>query len=574
MQRDLQASQIGGAIQLSMSPDPYDCDIVVLGSGAAGMVSAIMLARAGRKVVLLEKTRWIGGTTALSGGGVWAPNNAHLEKMGQHDSIDLARQYLHALMPEQADFKRIDAFLEAIPAAIAYLEAHTAVAFQAFRLPDYFPEMPGALAGRTLLTSPYDVRLLAKSARCLRAPLREMTLYGMQIDQIEYSRFLGARRNFADLLHVLKRTIQFGLDRIAVGRAQRLTNGNALAARLLRSLLDSGVQVRTETAADMLICDNGRVMGVRSSSEGTTEHWSAREAVIVATGGFAASSAWLARHMPLPDAHIGISAEGNCGDGLSLLTQIGAEIDTQGHAPAIFAPVSANRDPTGALLSAYPHFGLDRAKPGSLIVGQNGHRFANEAQPYQEFVEQMIVGDHKTAWLIADRRFVHEFGLGLVRPFPFPKGRYLKSGYLKKAATIAALASQMGVDNAALERTIESFNSMAREGHDSDYGRGGNRHDRALGDPRQKPNPNLRPLEYPPYYAIALHPGNVSSTVGIQTDIDGRPIDRDGNVISGVFAVGIDQQSPFAGTYPSGGVSLAIAIASAYRCATAIISAK
>ncbi|MFZ2994867.1 FAD-dependent oxidoreductase [Sphingobium sp.] len=544
-------------------------DVIVVGSGAAGMVTSIMAAQSGLSVTLLEKTAWIGGTTAFSGGGVWIPRHHHLAALGQTDSLEQAWQYLSGLSPAALDHDRVLAFLEAAPAAVAWLEAHTPVRFTSLRIPDYFPDMVGAVPGRTLLSRAYDGASLGDALALLRPPLKAFSLFGsMQIDQIELPDFWRAMRSTGSLKRVMFRISQYARDRIMSGRGRHLANGNALAASLLRAMLDYGVTINTQTPVTSLVTEDGRIAGAIVA--GGHLH-RARRGVILATGGFGASAHWVREHMPMPQVHVSLSAEGNVGDGLTMSIAAGGSLDTSASASGILAPVSTLRDRQGIIRARYPHFGIDRAKPGSLIVDQRGKRFANEASPYHQLVETMVANDCARAWLIGDARFVQRYGMGLARPFPFPKRHLVQAGYLHKAHSLGALAQKLDIDPVALEDTVARFNDAASAGVDAEFGRGHNRHDRSLGDSSVRPNPNLAPLDRSPFYAIALYPGSVSSTLGAHSSVNGEVLDAAGRPIAGLYVVGADQQSVFSGLYPSGGGSLGSAITSAYRSARHLI---
>lgn len=563
----------GNSIADALGVDAETFDVVVIGSGAAGLFAAIVARQAGLSVVLLEKTRWFGGTTAYSGGGVWLPGHHHLPGLKQTDDFDTARRYLGAISNGQLDPSRVAAYLETAPEVAQYLEQHTQVRFNPVRIPDYSPDAEGAVAGRTMLTQPFDGRLLGKWLSKLRAPLPAFTLFGsMQVDQLELARFRNALHSPKDFLFSAKRFASFFFDRLRAGRSTRLTNGNALAARLLKTAVDEGIDLRSGARVVRLIRSDGRICGVEVEQGASPTRIGARHGVVIATGGFAGNAALVAKYMPMPESHVAIAPEGNTGEGIALAEQVGGSLTPDNFMNGIWAPVSSLRDKDGRPIKSCPHFGVDRAKPGSLIVDGGGRRFADEAEPYQKLVTTMVERGIGQAWMIGDKTFLQRYGMGMALPRPFSHRAMLKAGYLHRGDTVRDLAIRIGVDPAALEATIERFNSQAADGVDDDFNRGGNRHDRAAGDPAVRPNPNLAPLATAPYYAIALNPGNVSSTVGLRASIDGQVLDDKSIPIAGLYVAGLDQESPFRGLYPSGGASLGGAFVGAFRAARHIVA--
>jgi len=233
----------------------------------------------------------------------------------------------------------------------------------------------------------------------------------------------------------------------------------------------------------------------------------------------------------------------------------------------VWAPISVFRNKAGDVITKYPHFGPDRGKPGTIVVAPDGKRFANEAEPYQFFVNTMNERKIGTAYLIADHRMLRNYGLGLALPAPLPYRKWIRNGYLTMGKTIRELAGKLGIDPDALEATITEFNRHARDGVDPEFNRGGNSYDNAQGDWTHKPNPNLEPLENAPFYAVPIHPGDVSSVYGLETSVDAQVMRADGTAIPGLYAVGLDQNTVMRGFYPGGGSSIGPAMAFGYRAA-------
>lgn len=313
--------------------------------------------------------------------------------------------------------------------------------------------------------------------------------------------------------------------------------------------------------------DDGR-FEVAVSVSGEERNFTARSAVILATGGFGANPAMRQRLIPMAASGWSLQPEGNEGDGIRIACELGGRLVEDNEANAIGVPVSADpgRQPAGL----FPHLPIDRHAPGSIVVDADGKRFVNEASHYQHFVETMHRRGVDRAFLVGDARFRRKYGIGLVRPWPFSDRAFLRSGYLKRSRTIAGLAHVLQIDPGVLEHTIERFNATAADGVDLDFGRGHDRYSRAMGDPTHRPNPCLAPLVKPPFYAIELRPGDLSTLAGIATDEKARVLDAENEPIAGLYAVGADMNSIFGGRYPGGGTSLGPAMTFAFIAANDI----
>jgi succinate dehydrogenase/fumarate reductase flavoprotein subunit len=355
----------------------------------------------------------------------------------------------------------------------------------------------------------------------------------------------------------------------------QLVNGNALVARLLRSALDRGVDVRTDAPVQDLIVEGGRVVGARlgGAAAGVLR---VRRGVVLATGGFPHDRTRIAamfEHAPDGRGHHSAAPETNTGDGLRLGEAAGGAVLEDLVHPGAWAPVSLVPRPDGGV-ARFPHL-IERAKPGFLAVDASGRRFVNEADSYHDFMTALLratpAGREPFAWLIADHAAQRRWGLGWAKPFPFPLRRHLRSGYLRRGRTIAELARACGLDPAALAATIADFNAHARAGDDPDFGRGRSAYNRTQGDAAHiGPNPSLGQLDKAPYYAVRLVPGSLGTFAGLRTDAAARVLGPEGAPIPGLFAVGNDMSSIMAGNYPSGGITLGPAMTFGYVAARAI----
>jgi len=550
----------------------FECDVLVLGSGAGGLTAAVVARLNGLDVLVIEKERLAGGTTALSGGWLWIPCNPHARRAGIEDGPERAREYLRQEAGERFDAARIDAFLEHGPRMVELLEARTEVKFMLGPpYPDYHPDRPGGLpGGRSIVAQPFDGRALGARLGGLRPPAREMTLFGLKVGTgPDFHHFFNARRSPASALYVLRRIARHATDVAIHGRDLLLMSGNALCGRLLKSAHDLGVGLWLGAKAVELLARDGRVTGARVRRDGREVRVLARRGVVCATGGFARDRARRKRlyaHAPEESEHYSLTAPGSTGDGIAMAEAVGAAFDdTLAHA-APWMPVSRvpYRDGT---FGVYPH-SYERGKPGSIAVGADGRRFVNEANSYHDVVGAMIARRAKAgppcAHLVCDHRFIQRYGLGMAKPFPVPLGPYLRSGYLNRAPTLEELAMKIGVDAAALEATVDDFNRHALRGEDPLFRRGANAYNRYLGDPQNAPNPCLAPIAIAPFYAVRMVPGDLGTFLGLRTDAGARVLDREGRAIPGLFAAGNDMASPFGGSYPGPGANIGPAMTFGY----------
>lgn len=537
----------------------FECDVLVIGSGASGLAAAVTAAHHGLTVIVAEKAGQLGGTSAWSGGWLWVPRNPLALAEGVVEHGDAPERYLRAQTHVAALCPRQRAFLRHGPEMVAFFQQHTAVQFQSgSKLPDMREGDGSARGGRALCALPFDGRRLGPWIHKLRPPLDIVSLAGMGIaGGADMAAFFNASRSPSAAWHVGKRLLRHGRDLLLHRRGLQLVNGNALVARLLRSALDLGVTLLTDKPAVCLLGD-GRITGAQFG-DGQQIH--ARRGVVLACGGFAHDRQRIAQHMPHAPGgagHYSAAPPENTGDGLRLGEQVGGQVTTTlAHAGA-WAPVS--RVPRGdGSVGHFPHL-IDRAKPGFIAVRRDGRRFVNEADCYHDFMNALFAatpaGEPPEAWLICDHAALRRYGIGWAKPFPFPARFYERRGYLFSGKDLGQLAARCGIDAQQLERTVAGFNQHAAQGEDPVFLRGASAYNQAQGEPKQVPNASLRPLLRGPFHAVKLLPGSLGTFAGLGTDASARVLDGAGQPIPGLFAVGNDMNSIMGGHYPSGGITL------------------
>ncbi|WP_424214293.1 FAD-dependent oxidoreductase [Streptomyces sp. BI20] len=540
-------------------------DVVVVGSGAAGLAAAITARLRGLTALVVEKTDKYGGSTALSGGAIWVPGNAHLDRAGLADTRDKARAYLDATVGDRVPAARREAYLEHGPRMVAEFHERTDVRFvYTPGYSDYFPEEPGGMAqGRSIEPEIVDLRRLGPLARDLRRA--GLPTYGLTMTSHDF-RFLNmVARTWAG-----KRTsVKVGaraVGALLTGR-RLLSLGEALVARMRLSLHRLGGELWLSTPLTGLVTDpaTGRVTGVRVERAGRPVTVTARRGVVLASGGFSHDAELRAKHLPHPTSTAWTHASpGQTGDALRLGEELGAATDLLDRvwgAPSVCPP------------GGRPFFLVaDRGIPGMVIVNAAGERYANEAAPYHAFVDAMYAADRPEAttvpsWLILDARSKARYLFaGLFPGQPFPK-EWVSGGFVRRGASVAELAAEIGAPG--LEATVRRFNGFAADGVDADFGRGNSVYDRYYGDPTL-PNPNLAPLEKGPFWAVPVHPGDIGTKGGLVTDGDARVLREDGTAIAGLYAAGNCSAAVMGETYPGPGATIGPAMAFAWAAANAM----
>jgi 3-oxosteroid 1-dehydrogenase len=553
-------------------------DVVVVGSGAAGMVAALTAAHQGLSTVVVEKAPHYGGSTARSGGGVWIPNNEVLKRDGVKDTAEDARKYLHAIIGDVVPADKIDTYLDRGPEMLSFVLKHSPL--KLCWVPgysDYYPETIGGKAtGRSVEPKPFNAKKLGPDEKGLEPPYGKVPM-NMVVLQQDYVRLNQLKRHPRGVL----RSIKVGVRSVwANATGKNLVGmGRALIAPLRIGLQEAGVPVLLNTALTDLYVEDGVVRGIYvrntqdpESAEPTLIR--ARKGVILGSGGFEHNEQMRVKYQRAPiTTEWTVGAAANTGDGILAAEKLGAALELM---------EDSWWGPTVPLVDA-PWFALsERNSPGSIIVNMSAKRFMNESMPYVEACHHMYggqygqgegPGENVPAWLIFDQQYRDRYIFAGLQPGQRIPKKWLESGVVVKAETLAELAEQTGLSAEALAATVDRFNGFARSGVDEDFHRGDSAYDRYYGDPTIKPNPNLGEIKHGPFYAAKMVPGDLGTKGGIRTDNDGRALRDDNSVIEGLYAAG-NVSSPVMGhTYPGPGGTIGPAMTFCYLAALAIAAA-
>ena len=563
---------------LQAIPEQDSYDLVVIGAGGAGLSAALYAAIDGARVLLVERTGHVGGTTAWSAGTTWVPGSHHAAQVNPQDSLDQARRYLDNAIGERTDPALRQAFLDHGKAAVERIEAHSELRYRPYpKHPDYISDLDGStLSGRALEPLPFDGRLLGELFPLIRPPIPEFTvLGGMMVDRTDINHLLGMTKSLASFRHSARILLRHLKDRISHSRGTRLVMGNALVARLLYSLSrHEQVTLALNTTVEQIGSKTAQagqaVDSVTLLQHGQRRTVRVRGGVVLASGGFNRNPELRARLLPGIPLDWCPAAPGHTGQAHGLATSLGAHYGQGALSHAFWAPVSRRQRPDGSW-AVFPHFVMDRAKPGFLTVNQAGERFVNESTSYHLFGLGMQQANQQTrsipAYLVCDAAALHKYGIGMVRPGASAGllKNFLDDSYLTQGATLDELAARLGINAQGLKSSVEKINAYAQTGIDPDFGRGSTAYSHNIGDAGAGGrNPNLGPLLQGPYYAVKLYPGDIGACTGFATDASARVLGADQQPIAGLYAVGNDQHSIMGGVYTAPGITIGPGLVFAY----------
>lgn len=556
-------------------------DLIVVGSGAGAMTAALIAADRGLSVLIIEKSDQFGGTSAISGGGIWIPNNHLFAAKGGKDSPEQALEYILAAGGGKADERKVRAYLEHAPKMVQYLEAKSRVRYAvAEKYPDYYQHLPGALeGGRSLDPELFDTSVLGEELAHLRRPSPATLLMG-RIAWTARDAHVAMARERGWRFKILGLMLRYKFDfkwRKKSKFDRRAGLGSSLVCALRASLLDRNVPLWLNTDFRELVMEGDRVVGIKVSQAGQALTLNARKGVILAAGGFEQNQALREQYLPQPtQASWSATPPGNnTGAALEAGLAVGAAtdlLDWAWWAPTIAVP--KEEKPRGIF--------AERAFPGAIVVNRLGQRFCNEAQGYLEFGDAMYKdrdatgGQNVPAWVIFDAHFRFNYAMGPLMPGQIMPDSRLRKEWLGqvywKADSIEQLANQIGVDAAGLQDTVTKMNAYAYTGKDADFGRGDNVFDRYYGDVNVKPNPCLAPIQKGPFYAMRMDAGDIGTKGGLLTDAEARVVRPDGSAIPGLYAIGNTSASVMGTAYPGAGATIGPAMTFGYIAANHIAS--
>lgn len=537
-------------------PHHITVDLLVVGSGT-GMAAALTAHEQGLSTLIVEKTSYVGGSTARSGGAFWMPANPILAESRSDDTLTAGRAYLDSVIGEASAHERAQTFLYYGGPTVQMLRRTTRMKFQwAKGYSDYHPEkLGGSAIGRTCECRPFNTAVLGSELARLRPGVMKSS-FPMPVTGADY-RWLNlmARVPRKSWPRIMLRAFQ-GIGGLILGR-RYAAGGQALAAGMFDGVLRAGIRVWTDSPVCELLVVGDRAVGAVVDRSGTAVTVTARRGVVLAAGGFDHRMEW--RHKfqsERLEEHASLGAEGNVGDGIRLAQDTcGADTALMDQAwwfPA-FAPLPGG-EPTVML--------AERSLPGCLLVDQNGQRFVNEAIDYMSFGQKLLererAGDPvEVMWMIFDQKYRNSYLLAaeLFPRMPIPTAWY-DAGIAHRADDLPTLARAIDVDPSAFGATMDRFNGLARSGVDTDFDRGASAYDRYYGDPTITPNPNLRPVDSGPFYAVKVVLSDLGTCGGLRTDVRGRVLREDGSAIEGLYAIGNTAANAFGASYPGAGATI------------------
>ena len=546
-------------------------DVIVVGSGAGGMTAALCAAGEGLSAVVLEKSKLYGGTSAVSGGGIWIPCNDDIAKNGGKDSYEEALGYVKLLTEGEVPEARIAAYLKNAPEMVRTLAKQFGVLFRSVKLyPDYYPDKPGGKDGfRSMEPVEFNAALLGEQFDHQRPPFAGTQIMGrMSMNQVEAHVLFTKGKGWVGL--ILKMMLSYWFDlawRFKTKRDRRMTLGQALVGQLRHALLKKNVPLWLESSMETLVQEDGRVVGVVVQRGGKTLRLRAKRGVVLASGGFEANQVMREQYLPQPTQASWTGAPHiNHGDGIRAGIALGAKLGFMNlvwGSPTVHVP--------GA--SSQTTLFVERCMPGCLIVNKKGERFVNEAAAYPDVVTAMYADAAKgngavPAWLVFDATFRHKYPAGIFLPGQMQPDSALPKDWLDKvyyrADSLEVLAAKIGVDAKGLVESARKIGVYAAAGKDADFGKGSTTIDRYYSDPQNKPNPCLGPVEKAPFYALRLDPGEIGTKGGLWCDEHARVLKEDGSVIAGLYATGNVSAAVMGKTYAGAGSTLGPAMTFAY----------
>ena len=567
---------------MDTNPTSWDhaFDFLVVGTGAGAMTAALCAHGRGATTLLIEKSDHYGGNSAMSGGGMWIPNNHLMAEAGVHDTPEEALQYFKAITRGAVPEERLQAYLKNAPEMARYMTENTRLRLQA--LPDYadyYPELPGGKPGaRSVEPTSFDARLLGDEFDRMREPAVQVLMMKRIAMTVLEARILLCRSpGWGKLTARLMGGYWLDIGgRLKSKRDRRLALGNALIGMLRLSLMDRGIPLWLNTPAHKLIVEDGRVVGVLAEKEGRPILIRANKGVVMAAGGFESNDAMRKKYLPNPTrADWTCGSRESTGDAIRMGTEVGAALDLMDDAWWGPTTVVPGEDRARMLV-------IEKALPGCIFVNKRGERFVNEASPYIDVVNAMYAKHTPAspcvpAYFVFDATYRSKYPCGpFLQSSQQPDWRLpkiFKQNYLRKSDTLEGLAAQLGIDSKALQASVKKFNEYARTGKDLDFHKGESLFDRYYGDANVKPNPCLAPLDKPPYYGMEALAGDLGTKGGLKTDANARVLTEAGEQIPGLYAIGNCSASVMGRSYAGAGATIGPAMTFGYIAARDAIPA-
>lgn len=539
----------------------FEYDFVAIGSGCAGMTAALVAKLNGLSSLVIEKAEHYGGSTALSGGGVWIPANYLMDEAGIADSIDNGMTYMEHTIGDRTPRSKQEAYLNNANKMLQYMAKNSHVKFEMVPgYADYYPEKPGGtVSGRGLLPVQFEGRKLGPVVKQMH-PYPYLS-FGAIITLEDYfvlSRLKTNPAKYLELWPFILRNIQS-----IILRRNYMALGRALVGRLRLSLLEENVPMWLGTTVKKLVFENNKVVGVEVIKDDKIVRIRAKKGVVLAAGGFEHNKEMREKYGKQPASDQWTAAStGNTGDMIKMGMKAGAGVDLMDE---------AWWGPTTLAFGSPLFLVTERGLPGTILVNSQGKRFVNEAAPYVDVVNAMYDSNQDDAvsipaHFIMDHRYRSNYPFGVLLQGRTPQ-KMFDQGHFHKSDTIEGLARKISVDPKGLAQTVATFNGYARTGKDLDYNRGDSAYDRYYSDPVAKPNPCLLPLEKPPFYAVKLYPGDLGTKGGLITNEHSQVLGEDSTVIDGLYAAGNTSASVTGNSYPGPGATIGPAMTFAYLAA-------
>lgn len=539
------------------------------------MIASVVADIEGARSLVIEKTDKFGGTTALSGGVIWIPDNDDMKSQGIDDSVEDALSYLRAVVGDDVPESKLLAYIEHAPDMLRYLAKHTHLRFQAATsYGDYYPELPGAKpGGRSMEILPINRRQLGDDMDNQRFPPwinQGFMRYSNTVKELREVMDMTWRGKFYMARSIIRYHLDFAARRRGDGIDNRMTLGRGLVAGCRQAMQRRDIPLWLNTEALELLKDDGRVVGLRARREGKEINIRAHRGVLFAAGGMGHNTEMRQRYGQLPTGEsFSSESPANVGDAQRMGLDIGAALAFMGSAwwtPSV-------KTPEGDMLALIS----GKSMPGSVFVDSLGKRFCNEAAPYEDITKAQWA-HHRAGiacvpcHMVFDARFRHEYLAGPIPPGKVQPDDKLpeaiqRSGFLTKADSIAELARKIGVDAEGLADTVARNNRYAVTGKDLDFGRGDSAHDRYYSDPSITPNPNIAPIERAPFYAIKIYPGDLGTKGGLKCDEFARVLDSNDQPIEGLYVTGNSAGSVMGDSYPGAGSTIGPAMTFGYIAA-------